>query len=115
MHAGLGIWSPTALQGRLMATTTGCELLYEVDWSRLAQLFGSIWLGGVVLGFVGGAATAAYQVVAGHVEAAGIPAAVAGVAVVLALLFFSLATAARSASRDQVALLHSWLAERLQP
>nr|BFE64286.1 hypothetical protein GCM10020063_088120 [Dactylosporangium thailandense] len=114
MHAGLGIWSPTTLRGRLRAAPTGCALYYNVDWSRPAQLFGSVWLGATLLVLVGGAAAAVYRLVTGHVEAAGTPAVVAGVAAGVALLFLGLVAAVRAASRDQVALLHSWVVERLR-
>ncbi|MFB9442589.1 hypothetical protein [Dactylosporangium vinaceum] len=114
MHAGLGIWSPTALQGWLRATPTGCVVYYDIDWPLTAQVFGAIWLGAFVLALVGGAAIAGYQAIAGHVDAAGLPALVAGCALVATLLFFGLVAVLRSASRDQVALLHGWLAERVQ-
>jgi hypothetical protein len=114
MHAGLGIWSPTALHGWLRATPTGCMVYYDIDWPLSTQLLGSIWLGFFLLVLVVGAATAAYQLITGHADAAGFPALVAGGALAATLLFLGLVAVVRSASRDQVALLHSWLAERLE-
>jgi hypothetical protein len=57
---------------------------------------------------------AIYRLVTGHAAAAGTPALVAGGALAAALVFFCLVAAMRAAGRDQVALLHSWVAERLQ-
>ncbi|WP_433081917.1 hypothetical protein ACQP1P_00130 [Dactylosporangium sp. CA-052675] len=114
MHAGLGIWSPTTLRGRLRAAPTGCALDYDVGWSQPAQLLGSVWLGAALLVFAGGAGAAVHQLVTGHAGVAGTPGVVAGVAAGVALLLLGLVAAARAASRDQVALLHSWVAERLR-
>ncbi|WP_426509017.1 hypothetical protein ACPPVO_00065 [Dactylosporangium sp. McL0621] len=112
MHAGLGMWSPTALKGRLRSTPTGCVLDYDIGWSMPVQLLGSTLIGAILLTAAGGAAAATYQLVTGHLNAAGTPAAVTGGAALAALIVYGLATTVRWASRDQVALLHSWLTEQ---
>ncbi|WP_433612933.1 hypothetical protein ACQP2P_02670 [Dactylosporangium sp. CA-139114] len=115
MHAGLGIWSPTALRGRLRATREGCALHYDIGWSLPARVLGCVSLGIFLLVLVGGAAAAVNQMVTGHANAAGRSAAAVSGALVATLLFFGMVAGVRLASRDQVALLHSWLRDRLQP
>ncbi|GAA3448717.1 hypothetical protein [Dactylosporangium matsuzakiense] len=114
MHAGLGVWSPTAVRGRLRATATGCVLDYSVGWGSIARVLGSVSLGAFLLVFAGGAAAAVAQVGHDGRGATG-PAVVAAGGLAAALLFTGLAAAVRAAGRDQVVLLHSWLAQRLVP
>ncbi|MDG6107372.1 hypothetical protein Daura_50090 [Dactylosporangium aurantiacum] len=115
MHAGLGSGSPTVLRGRLTATATGCQVRYTLTWPRHVQLFAGVILGALTLVFLLAAVTAARQLAKGHLDAAGNAAVGAGAALGLAAMMFVLAAVVRVLSRDQVALLHSWLADRLHP
>ncbi|WP_432982651.1 hypothetical protein [Dactylosporangium sp. CA-233914] len=98
-----------------MATSTGSQLDYRLGWNLPFRVLSTFVIGVFVLAFLISAAAAVYRIVTGHVEAAGGPAVAAGITIAIVLLFLGLTTVARWLSRGQVALLHSWVAERLQP